>query len=194
MAKKPTPKNNQEPDIEDQKDIEALNHKTIEKHKLKKSNGLKYFIMIIFLLLCGGIITLLFSTKISSILPNGMAPVARFLSPSEALAIEKIQIYKLETDQRLNKIESIEHPNVELKIKQLRNESHRVSINCHRDLRSKDALKSGMDSLKGVGPVLKDKLLSKYKSFKRLKDADEKELIIFLGKSRGRSVFNQLRN
>ena len=122
MAKKPTPKSNQEPDIEDQKDIEALNHKAIEKHKLKKSNGLKYFIMIIFLLLCGGIITLLFSTKISSILPNGMAPVARFLSPSEALAIEKIQIYKLETDQRLNKIESIEHPNVELKIKQLRNE------------------------------------------------------------------------
>ncbi len=122
MAKKPTPKNNQEPDIEDQKDIEALNHKTIEKHKLKKNNGLKYFIMIIFLLLCGGIITLLFSTKISSILPNGMAPVARFLSPSEALAIEKIKIYKLETDQRLNKIENIEHPNVELKIKDLRDE------------------------------------------------------------------------
>ena len=79
-------------------------------------------------------------------------------------------------------------------IQQLRNESHRFAINFHRDLRSKDALKSGMDSLKGVGPVLKEKLLSKYKSFKRLKDADEKELIIFLGKSRGRSVFNQLRN
>ena len=79
-------------------------------------------------------------------------------------------------------------------IQQLRNESHRFAINFHRDLRSKDALKSGMDSLKGVGPVLKDKLLSKYKSFKRLKDADEKELIMFLGKSRGRSVFNQLRN
>ena len=79
-------------------------------------------------------------------------------------------------------------------IQQLRNESHRFAINFHRDLRSKDALKSGMDSLKGVGPVLKDKLLSKYKSFRRLKDADEKELIIFLGKSRGRSVFNQLRN
>ena len=79
-------------------------------------------------------------------------------------------------------------------IQQLRNESHRFAINFHRDLRSKDALKSVMDSLKGVGPVLKDKLLSKYKSFKRLKDADEKELIIFLGKSRGRSVFNQLRN
>ena len=79
-------------------------------------------------------------------------------------------------------------------IQQLRNESHRFAINFHRDLRSKDALKSGMDRLKGVGPVLKDKLLSKYKSFKRLKDADEKDLIMFLGKSRGRSVFNQLRN
>ncbi|MDC0581387.1 hypothetical protein OAO54_04965 [Amylibacter sp.] len=122
MAKKPTPKNNQEPNIEDQKDIEVLNQKTLEKHKLKKNNGLKYFIIIISLLLCGGIITLLFSTKISSILPNGMAPVARFLSPSEALAIEKIQIYKLETDQRLNKIENLEHPNVELKIKNLRDQ------------------------------------------------------------------------
>ena len=129
MAKKPTPKNNQEPNIEDQKDIETLNHKTIEKHKLKKNNGLKYFIIIIFLLLFGGIITLLFSTKISSILPNGMAPLARFLSPSEALAIEKIQIYKLETDQRLNKIENIEHPNVELKIQELRDDiSNDISI------------------------------------------------------------------
>jgi len=62
-------------------------------------------------------------------LPNGMAPVARFLSPSEALAIEKIQIYKLETDQRLNKIENIEHPNVELKIQELRDDiSNDISI------------------------------------------------------------------
>jgi excinuclease ABC subunit C len=37
-------------------------------------------------------------------------------------------------------------------IQQLRNESHRFAINFHRDLRSKDALKSGMDRLKGVGP------------------------------------------
>ena len=79
-------------------------------------------------------------------------------------------------------------------IQQLRNEAHRFAINFHRDRRSKDALKSGMDGLKGVGPILKDKLLSKYKSFKRLKDADEKELIEFLGKNRGRSIFRQLRN
>jgi hypothetical protein len=51
-----------------------------------------------------------------------MSPLARFLSPSEALAIERIQIYKLETDNRLNKIENIKHPNVDLKIKELRDE------------------------------------------------------------------------
>ena len=79
-------------------------------------------------------------------------------------------------------------------IQQLRNEAHRFAINFHRDQRSKGALKSGIDELKGVGPILKDKLLNKYKSFKRLKDTDEKELMKFLGNTRGRSVFNQLRN
>ena len=69
-----------------------------------------------------------------------------------------------------------------------------LQLTFHRDRRSKDALKSGIDGLKGVGPILKDKLLDKYKSFKRLKDADQEDLIQFLGKNRGRSIFNQLRN
>jgi excinuclease ABC subunit C len=79
-------------------------------------------------------------------------------------------------------------------IQQLRNEAHRFAINFHRDIRSKDALKSGIDDLVGIGPILKDKLLKKYKSFIRLKELEEDELIKFLGKNRGRSVFNQLRN
>jgi hypothetical protein len=37
-------------------------------------------------------------------------------------------------------------------------------------------------------------LLKKYKSFIRLKELEEEELVKFLGKTRGRSVFNQLRN
>ena len=79
-------------------------------------------------------------------------------------------------------------------IQQLRNEAHRFAINFHRDRRSKSALKSGIDDLQGVGPILKDKLLKKYKSFKRLKSASEKDLIALLGNSRGRSIFNQLKN
>ena len=121
MAKKPIKKDKQEANIEDQIDNEILNQETVGDLKLN-NNILKYSMIIIFSLICGGIITLSFSTKISALLPSGMAPLARFLSPSEALAIERIQIYKLETDNRLNKIENIKHPNVDLKIKELRDE------------------------------------------------------------------------
>ena len=121
MAKKPIKKDKQEANIEDQIDNEILNQETVGDLK-SNNNILKYSIIIILLLICGGIITLSFSTKISALLPSGMAPLARFLSPSEALAIERIQIYKLETDNRLNKIENIKHPNVDLKIKELRDE------------------------------------------------------------------------
>ena len=121
MAKKPIKKDKQEANIEDQIDNEILNQETVGDLK-SNNNILKYSIIIIFSLICGGIITLSFSTKISALLPSGMAPLARFLSPSEALAIERIQIYKLETDNRLNKIENIKHPNVDLKIKELRDE------------------------------------------------------------------------
>ena len=121
MAKKPIKKDKQEANSEDQIDNEILNQETVGDLK-SNNNILKYSIIIIFSLICGGIITLSFSTKISALLPSGMAPLARFLSPSEALAIERIQIYKLETDNRLNKIENIKHPNVDLKIKELRDE------------------------------------------------------------------------
>ena len=121
MAKKPIKKDKQEANIEDQIDNEILNQQTVGDLK-PNNNIIKYSMIIIFSLICGGIITLSFSTKISALLPSGMAPLARFLSPSEALAIERIQIYKLETDNRLNKIENIKHPNVDLKIKELRDE------------------------------------------------------------------------
>ena len=121
MAKKPIKKDKQEANIEDQIDNETLNQETVGDLK-SNNNILKYSMIIIFSLICGGIITLSFSTKISALLPSGMAPLARFLSPSEALAIERIQIYKLETDNRLNKIENIKHPNVDLKVKELRDE------------------------------------------------------------------------
>lgn len=121
MAKKPIKKDKQEANIEDQIDNEILNQETVGDLK-SNNNILKYSMIIIFSLICGGIITLSFSTKISALLPSEMAPLARFLSPSEALAIERIQIYKLETDNRLNKIENIKHPNVDLKIKELRDE------------------------------------------------------------------------
>ena len=91
MAKKPAKKISQEPNADEQLEDEVLNDAILSSQKLKQNNILKYLVIIILLLLCGGLIALSLSTKISSILPKGMAPIAKFLSPSEALAIEKLR-------------------------------------------------------------------------------------------------------
>ena len=150
MAKKPIKKDKQEANIEDQIDNEILNQETVGDLK-SNNNILKYSIIIIFSLICGGIITLTFSTKISALLPSGMSPLARFLSPSEALAIERIQIYKLETDNRLNKIENIKHPNVDLKIKELRDEISNDIAQISKELTEIDNGMSGIMLIVAIG-------------------------------------------
>ena len=63
-----------------------------------------------------------------------MAPIAKFLSPSEALAIEKITIYKSETDKRFKDLENIEYPDIDEKIKELRNELSVDILNISKEL------------------------------------------------------------
>ena len=79
-------------------------------------------------------------------------------------------------------------------IQQLRNEAHRFAINFHRKLRSKDTFESQLDNIVGIGPKTSKLLLSKYKSFKRIKKANEEDLIELLGKAKGKSLFNQLKS
>ena len=54
-------------------------------------------------------------------------------------------------------------------IQQLRNEAHRFGISFHRNKRSKSALVSGLDGIKGIGENTKNKILKKFKSISRLK-------------------------
>ena len=134
MAKKPAKKISQEPNADEQLEDEVLNDAILSSQKLKQNNILKYLVIIILLLLCGGLIALSLSTKISSILPKGMAPIAKFLSPSEALAIEKITIYKSETDKRFKDLENIEYPDIDEKIKELKNELSVDILNISKEL------------------------------------------------------------
>lgn len=53
-------------------------------------------------------------------------------------------------------------------IQRLRDEAHRWAINYHRKLHRKKSLYSVLDSIPGVGPVIKFKLLKKYKTIKAL--------------------------
>ena len=78
-------------------------------------------------------------------------------------------------------------------IQQLRNEAHRFGISFHRNRRSKGALNSALDALPGVGPKTREQLLKKFKSFKRIKAAQQKELIALLGTKNGSALFAALR-
>ncbi len=56
-------------------------------------------------------------------------------------------------------------------IQQLRNEAHRFGINFHREKRSTDMLRSGLDEIKGIGPKTKEILLNHFGSVDRIKSA-----------------------
>ncbi len=76
----------------------------------------------------------------------------------------------------------------------LRNEAHRFGITLHRNKRSKKAIQSGLDVFPGIGPKTKETLLKKFKSFKRIKEANKDDLIRIIGNSKGTLLFNQLQN
>ena len=64
---------------------------------------------------------------------------------------------------------------------QIQDEVHRYAITFHREKRSKHALHSELDDIKGIGPKAKEALLGAFKSVKRVKEASIEELIKVLG-------------
>ena len=76
-------------------------------------------------------------------------------------------------------------------IQQIRNEAHRFAINLHRKIRNKNSIRSILDEISGVGPKTKIKLLNKFKSLKRVKEASKKDLIELLGNKMGKIIFEK---
>ena len=64
---------------------------------------------------------------------------------------------------------------------QIQDEVHRYAITFHREKRSKHALHSELDDIKGIGPKAKEALLSKFKSVKKIKEASQEQLSEILG-------------
>ena len=64
---------------------------------------------------------------------------------------------------------------------QIQDEVHRYAITFHREKRSKHALHSELDDIKGIGPKAKEALLSKFKSVKKIKEASQEQLSEVLG-------------
>lgn len=72
---------------------------------------------------------------------------------------------------------------------QIQDEVHRYAITFHRDKRSKHALHSELDDIKGIGPKTKEMLLKKLKSVKHIKTTDNQQLIELLGPNKGNLIY-----
>lgn len=64
---------------------------------------------------------------------------------------------------------------------QIQDEVHRYAITFHRDKRSKHALHSELDDIKGIGPKAKEALLNHFKSVKKIKEASLEALTEIAG-------------
>ncbi|MPM42831.1 UvrABC system protein C [bioreactor metagenome] len=79
-------------------------------------------------------------------------------------------------------------------IQQLRDEAHRFGITHHRNRRSKSQVTSELDQIKGIGKETKKKLLSHFKSIKRIKEANKEDIISVIGKSKGQLITDYFNN
>ena len=72
---------------------------------------------------------------------------------------------------------------------QIQDEVHRFAITFHRDKRSKRALHSEMDDIKGIGPKTRDELLNALKSVKKIREAELSTLSNLIGPAKAKIVY-----
>ena len=71
----------------------------------------------------------------------------------------------------------------------IQDEVHRYAITFHRDKRSKHALHSELDNIKGIGQKSKDLLIKRLKSVKQIKAADLDTLKGILGEQKATILY-----
>ena len=72
----------------------------------------------------------------------------------------------------------------------LQEEVHRFAITFHKEKRSKHALESELEHIKGIGPKMREKLLNNLKSVGRIKEANLETLEGIIGQAKGTIVYN----
>ena len=72
---------------------------------------------------------------------------------------------------------------------QLQDEVHRFAIKFHREKRSKRALHSELDDIKGIGPKTRDGLLNGLKTVKKIREASVAQLAAIVGPSKAAIVY-----
>ncbi|MBC5775812.1 excinuclease ABC subunit C [Pontibacter sp. KCTC 32443] len=77
-------------------------------------------------------------------------------------------------------------------IQRIRDEAHRFAITFHRSKRDAGTLKTELTDIKGIGPVISDQLLNKYRSVKKLRELTLAELTTEIGKSKAAILYTYL--
>ena len=75
----------------------------------------------------------------------------------------------------------------------IQDEVHRFAIEFHRNKRSKRALHSELDDIKGIGPKTRDELLNGLKSVKKIREADLETLSKLIGPAKAEIVYNHFK-
>ena len=73
---------------------------------------------------------------------------------------------------------------------QIQDEVHRYAITFHRDKRSKHALHSALDDVKGIGLKTKEALMKALKSLKRVQESDVQALTDIVGEKKAMIIYN----
>lgn len=75
----------------------------------------------------------------------------------------------------------------------IQDEVHRYAITFHREKRSKTALHSELDDIKGIGQKTQELLLKRFKTVKRIKETDEKALAEVIGAAKAKLIVEHFR-
>ena len=75
-------------------------------------------------------------------------------------------------------------------LSRIQDEVHRYAITFHRDKRSKHALHSELDDIKGIGPKTKDALIKAFKSVKKIKESEIETLTETIGEAKAKVIFD----
>ena len=76
----------------------------------------------------------------------------------------------------------------------IQDEVHRFAIEFHRNKRSKHALHSELDTIKGIGPKAREALLKGLKSVKKISEADYETLATLIGPAKAGIVYQHFHN
>ena len=79
-------------------------------------------------------------------------------------------------------------------VQHLRDEAHRFGITHHRNRRSKSALVSELDGIKGIGPKSAEALLTHFKSVKRIREAAEEDIAAVIGMAKAKTLIDGLKH